>query len=99
MAVVLGLTTTAAMAVGTTTVLQRGRAFSVGEVEIARSGTVTFTNDDLFVHQIYVSSPEFTFESDEQQPGTTIQVLFPRSGRFLVMCRIHPKMRLAVNVQ
>lgn len=98
-AALLSLMTTLAVAAGGTTIHQRGRAFSATEVDVAQSQSVIFTNDDLFVHQIYVSDPGFKFESDEQQPGTTVQVPFTKAGTFNVMCRIHPKMRLTVNVR
>jgi plastocyanin len=61
--------------------------------------TISFTNDDEFLHQIYVRSDRFQFESAEQTPGETIDVLFPVQGDFAVECEIHPKMHLAVTVK
>jgi plastocyanin len=80
-------------------VAQKGRAFSAGQITIARSDTVLFTNDDEFLHQIYVDSRNMSFDSDEQPPGQTIEVNFPRSGTFPVRCHIHPKMLLVVHVE
>ncbi len=51
---------------------------------------MTFTNEDSFVHQIYVDGQ---FESDEKGPGENINQTFPRSGTFQVRCHIHPTMK------
>jgi plastocyanin len=40
-----------------------------------------------------------TFDSNEQAPGQTIEVNFPRSGDFAVRCHIHPKMLLTVRIE
>ncbi len=88
-----------ALAAEVTTVSQRGRAFLVQEVEIARGSIVRFTNDDDFTHQIYVNSPSFSYESDEQPPGEAVAVRFPDAGVFEVRCHIHPKMLLRVDVR
>jgi plastocyanin len=80
-------------------IIQKGRAFSVPEVTIAQGDVVQFTNDDEFLHQIYVDSSQMSFDSDEQPPGQTIEVRFPFRGTFPVRCHIHPKMLLIVHVQ
>ena len=80
-------------------VVQKGRTFSVSEITIAPSDTVQFTNEDEFLHQIYVDSELMNFDSNEQPPGQTIEVRFPVRGTFPVRCHIHPKMLLFVHVQ
>lgn len=90
---------TLVLASGVTTVSQQGRAFRVKDVAIARGDTLRFTNDDEFIHQIYVTSPAFTYESDEQPPGETVDVRIPVTGSFEVRCHIHPKMLLHVDVR
>lgn len=77
-------------------VVQKNRTFSMKELEVARGKVVRFINADEFLHQIYVKSPGFSFESDEQMPGKAIDVKFP-TGTFEVRCRIHPKMLLLVH--
>jgi plastocyanin len=99
LAAVLLLVATALFAAAAHRVVQKGRAFSLSQVTIARGDTVLFSNDDEFLHQIYVDSPNMSFDSDEQPPGQTIQVNFPRSGTFPVRCHIHPKMLLTVLVE
>jgi plastocyanin len=80
-------------------IVQKGRAFSLGELAIAAGDTVRFTNDDEFLHQIYVRSDTFNFESAEQSPGETVDLRFPVPGVFAVQCEIHPKMHLTVTVK
>src|ERR1700761_2037969 len=77
------------------TIIQKGRRFTPTEVTIRKGDTLTFTNDDEFIHQIYSAG---LFDSDERQPGQTIQEGFPQSGTFEVHCHIHPKMKLVVHV-
>ena len=86
-------------AVATHRIVQKGRAFGVGEITISRGDILLFTNEDEFLHQIYVASGGMTFDSSEQPPGQTIEVNFPSSGTFTVRCHIHPKMLLTVHVQ
>jgi len=82
-----------------TTIVQQHRAFSIDTISIARGETLQFSNQDGFTHEIYIETPAFTFESDEQEPGQVVSVTFPVSGHFPVHCHIHPKMHLDVDVQ
>ena len=77
-------------------ITQKGRAFRPGEVTISRGETLTFTNEDSFIHQIYVNG---MFDSEEKGPGEVINESFPRTGTFQVRCHIHPTMRLIVHVK
>ena len=78
------------------TVVQQGRAFRPGEVTINRGETITFTNKDEFIHQVYVAG---LFDSDEKAPGQNLTESFPEAGTFEVRCHIHPKMKLVVHVK
>lgn len=81
------------------TITQKGRAFSAKSLQMIRGGVVRFDNVDTFIHQIYVESPTFSYDSNEQSPGEQIDITFPKSGTFEVRCHIHPKMLLNVEVQ
>jgi plastocyanin len=81
------------------TIVQKGRAFRPGEVTINRGESLTFTNNDEFIHQIYSKGQEFGFDSDERNPGENITETFTDSGTFEVHCHIHPKMKLIVHVK
>src|SRR5215471_16330721 len=78
------------------TVSQKGRAFHPTEVTINRGESLTFTNEDSFIHQIYVDG---LFDSEEKAPGENLNETFPRAGTFLVRCHIHPTMRMTVRVK
>lgn len=78
-------------------VTQKNRNFSMDDITIAQGDSVAFSNDDEFLHQIYVAS--INVDSAEQRPGQTITVTFSRPGMFAVRCHIHPKMLLTVRVK
>jgi plastocyanin len=81
------------------TVVQKGRAFRPAELTINRGESLTFTNNDEFIHQIYAQGPGFAFDSDEKNPGENITETFTAPGTFEVRCHIHPKMKLTVHVR
>jgi len=78
------------------TVVQSGRAFHPAKISINRGEALTFTNQDEFIHQIFVSG---LFDSDERSPGENLTENFTQSGTFEVHCHIHPKMKLIVHVK
>ena len=51
------------------TIVQKGRRFNPGEITIRRGENLTFTNNDEFIHQIYVTDLS---DSDERTPGQTL---------------------------
>ncbi|HUE64460.1 MAG TPA: cupredoxin domain-containing protein [Rhizomicrobium sp.] len=81
------------------TIVQKGRAFHPAEATIARGESLTFTNNDDFIHQIFSQGPGFNFDSDEKNPGENITETFTAAGTFEVHCHIHPKMKLVVHVR
>jgi plastocyanin len=93
------LAASTAFAAATHTVSQKGRNFALREIVIQRGDGIRFTNDDEFLHQIYVDSKDMSFDSAEQRPGQAIDVTFPQAGTFPVRCHIHPKMLLSVRVE
>ena len=78
------------------TIEQKDRAFHPGEVTINRGESLTFTNDDEFIHQIYSTG---LFDSEEKAPGENLTESFTQEGTFEVHCHIHPKMKLMVHVK
>jgi plastocyanin len=79
-------------------IAQQRRAFNVPAIKIAVGDTLEFSNDDDFIHQVYIQSPSLNFDSPEQPPGQIITIKFPTAGNFEVRCHIHPKMLLKVDV-
>ena len=90
----------AAWAANVPIVTQANRKFEPQQIEVARGGTIRFVNDDgQLLHHVYSTSPDFGFDSGEQEPGKAIEERFPVPGTFTVLCGIHPKMRLVVTVR
>jgi plastocyanin len=81
------------------TVVQNGRAFHPTDITIAHGDTLSFSNQDEFIHQIYVDFSGFNYDSEEQPPGETLTIHFPDAGTFPIRCHIHPKMLLTVHVK
>ena len=77
-------------------IVQKGRAFRPAQITIGRNEPLTFTNEDSFIHQIYVDG---LFDSEEKGPGENLNETFPRTGTFQVRCHIHPTMRMTVHVK
>jgi plastocyanin len=96
---VLGQLGVIALAGDSIRISQKGRAFNLKEITVEHGDVVHFGNDDEFIHQIYVKSSDFNFDSDESEPGNTIDVKFAKPGVFEVHCHIHPKMGLVVTVK
>ncbi len=95
-ALVMGTAGSAFAADAAHTITQSGRMFRPGEVTINRGESLTFTNHDQFIHQVYVRG---LFDSDEKSPGEDITETFTQAGTFQVQCHIHPKMKLVVHVK
>lgn len=96
---VVFVSATPAVFAGTQTVVQSGRAFHPEQIAIGAGDTLHFTNQDEFIHQIYVKSDALNVDTDEKAPGETVDITFPARGTFEVHCHIHPKMRLVVTVK
>lgn len=79
-------------------VIQKNRAFNYKQITVQAGDVVQFLNDDEFIHQVYVQSPDFNFDTAESSPGDAINIKFSVKGTFEVHCHIHPKMLLVVKV-
>ena len=80
-------------------IVQKNRSFNFKRIHVAADDVVQFGNEDEFIHQVYVESPEFSFDTAESPPGNNLDIKFTVPGTFEVHCHIHPKMLLVVNVQ
>lgn len=79
---------------------QKGKRFGPGDVALLVGEHITVVNDDdNSVHQAYVESETFAFDSGDIEPGGRAVITFPTKGDFAVLCGIHPKMKLAVHVR
>ena len=80
------------------TVMQKGRMFSSENVTIKKGETLTFLNDDSVPHNIMSSSRGNEFNLGSQPPGASTDVTFKEVGEVQVICAIHPRMKMTVNV-
>ncbi len=99
-ALVLGLCLGGSLAWASVPVVhQRNKVFDPGRVEIPRGESVQFTNEDPFIHHLYIESPNFTYDSGDQRPGRMIRISFDQPGEYVLKCAIHLKMQLEISVK
>jgi plastocyanin len=79
-------------------ITQKGRMFSSEEVSIKKGEMLTFFNDDSVPHNIMSTSKGNEFNLGSQLPGASTDVTFKESGDVLVICAIHPRMKMMVKV-
>ena len=77
---------------------QSGIAFLPKAISIKTGDTVTFLNSDVFGHNVYSDSEGGAFDIGLQSTGAKVPVTFDNPGRFILYCRIHPRMRAEVTV-
>jgi plastocyanin len=80
------------------TISQKGRMFSSENITIKKGEALTFLNDDSVPHNILSTSKGNEFNLGSQQPGTSTDVTFKEAGDVLVICAIHPRMKMMVKV-
>lgn len=79
-------------------ITQKGRAFSESAVSIKKGDTLTFVNDDNIAHNILSTTAGNEFNLGTQNPGSSTPMTFKTAGEVTVLCAIHPRMKLVVNV-
>ena len=80
------------------TISQKGRMFSAESVTIKKGETLIFLNDDNVPHNILSTSKGNEFNLGSQPPGASTDVTFKEAGDVLVICAIHPRMKIMVKV-
>jgi cytochrome c peroxidase len=85
-------------AVHVTSVSQHDKTFTPTHVAIRRAEKLWILNNDTRTHNIRVFDKKLDFDSGAQEPGETVEMVFPKAGSYLVFCGIHPKMELNVDV-
>jgi plastocyanin len=89
----------AASAAETKVVSQKGKTFLPEAVALTTADTLRINNDDAFLHHVYVKHPNLTFDSGGRRPGEPVDIQFAKPGSYEVLCEIHPKMKLVVEVK
>jgi plastocyanin len=80
------------------TISQKGRVFSSESVAVKKGEMLTFLNDDSVPHNILSTSKGNEFNLGSQPPGASTDVTFKEAGDVLVICAIHPRMKMTVKV-
>jgi plastocyanin len=94
-----GLLAGTALGAGPYVISQKNREFQPAKINLKRGESLRIVNDDgELLHHAYLTSDKFSFDSGDQQPGSKYDVVFPVAGNFTVLCAIHPKMKLVVDV-
>jgi plastocyanin len=79
---------------------QKDRQFSQESVTIRPGGSVRFVNDDAIAHNVYARDPSGANRPGVlQRPGEESTLTFQAAGAHQVLCAIHPRMRMSVQVQ
>ena len=73
---------------------QNGKAFSVKTLKVKPGDTITFRNEDPFVHNIFSLSDIQSFDLGTFAKGETRQVKMDKEGKVEVECAVHPEMSL-----
>jgi plastocyanin len=79
-------------------VVQRGRKFVPDLLAITAGDTVTFPNDDPFLHNVFSQSPARKFDLGSYKRGDAKDKPFPDPGVVDVYCNIHPEMAATILV-
>jgi cytochrome c peroxidase len=83
-----------------TTIGQKDKQFSKASITLKKGDKLHFTNDDSVTHDISVKDPDGHKKPGIiQKPGDQTDLTFDQAGDFTVMCLIHPKMKMTVQVQ
>ncbi len=77
---------------------EKGRAFSVAEISVKKGQPLLFANDDSVPHNAMSVTPGAEFNIGSQAPGSSTPVTFDHAGDVMVICAIHPRMKLTVKV-
>jgi plastocyanin len=79
-------------------VTQKNKAFSQAKLSIHPGDTVTFRNEDSFVHNVFSLTDANTFDLGTYPQGQAKSVSFPKAGTYEIECAIHPEMKLLITV-
>ncbi len=80
------------------TIHEKGKVFSQTEITVKAGDTLMFENDDSVAHNVMSTTPGNTFNLGLLKPGSATPVTFNTPGDILIICAIHPSMKLQVKV-
>jgi plastocyanin len=94
----LALACGAAQATQEVVVTQKNKAFSQAKLAIHAGDTVTFRNEDSFVHNVFSLTDANSFDLGTYPQGQAKSVSFAKAGTYDIECAIHPEMKLQITV-
>ena len=77
---------------------QKGKVFSESAITIKKGDIVVFVNDDNVTHNVMTIGSVADFNIGSQAPGVSTPITFEKPGEFMIVCAMHPRMKLVVNV-
>ena len=80
-------------------VTQKNKQFSQKTLNVKVGDSVSFKNEDPFVHNIFSLSDTKTFDLGTYPQGQAKKVTFDKPGTVEVECAIHPDMKLTIEVK
>jgi plastocyanin len=80
-------------------VQQKNKQFSQKTLTVKVGDSVSFKNEDPFVHNIFSLSDTKTFDLGTYPQGQAKKVMFDKPGTVEIECAIHPDMKLVVEVK
>ena len=96
--VVLGLLLAAPGFAADHQVTQSAKAFSAATLKAKVGDTISFRNDDAYVHNIFSLSDTQTFDLGTFAKGETRKLKLEKEGTVEVECAVHPEMKMTVEV-
>jgi plastocyanin len=79
-------------------VSQSGKSFSAAALKAKVGDTISFRNEDPYVHNIFSLSEVQSFDLGTFAKGELRQVKLGNPGKIEVECAVHPEMKLVVEV-
>lgn len=77
---------------------QKNRRFSDDDLTVRRGEPVVFVNDDTVPHNVMSEDRNNGFDVGQQAPDRATPVTFTVAGTVVVICAIHPLMRMTIHV-
>jgi plastocyanin len=95
---VVGFTETPVAGAAMAKIVQHDRKFVPDLLAVTAGETVSFPNDDAFLHNVFSQSPARKFDLGSFKRGDSKEKLFPDPGVVDVYCNIHPEMAATILV-
>ena len=82
-----------------TDILQIKQTFEPGSASVVAGQTLNFVNSDDVNHNLQLVAPGgLRTDFGVEKPGETTKITFAAPGEYAVVCGIHPRMKMKVQV-